>query len=66
MDLKNNKMVKLYDHLEKIPTTVRALILSGNDLQQTTLRQDLFELCPEDLHQLYMKMHDEVPGAIMD
>ena len=26
--------------------------------------QELFELCPEDLHQLYMKMHEDVPEAM--
>ena len=41
-----------------------AQLEKGNDMQQTTFSQDLFELCPEDLHQLYMKMHDEVPGAM--
>ena len=31
---------------------------------KTSDPQELFELCPEDLHQLYMKMHEDVPEAM--
>ena len=40
----------------KVPSITSEVLIFEN--------QELFELSPEDLHQLYMKMHEDVPEAM--
>ena len=62
----------IWDNLTKVPSITSKVPWGAVSVVHPSLKehilirrnQELFELGPEDLHQLYMKMHEDVPEAM--